>query len=112
MPARQWTPEQRARQSAAIHRWKPWQQSTGAKTPEGKKISGQNAVNYSMREVLREMARVNRALIPKMQEFFDQVAQFEKQFPGLIDSRPPPPPLDTSKMEELREKMLQAIAER
>jgi hypothetical protein len=31
-----WTPERRARQAAAIHRWKPWQGSTGPKSPEGK----------------------------------------------------------------------------
>lgn len=63
MAARKWTPEQKAKQSALIHSWKPWEQSTGAKTPEGKKLSSKNAFRYSMREVTREMARSNRALL-------------------------------------------------
>jgi len=41
--ARKWTTEQRARQSALIHRWKPWARSTGANTPEGKAKSSRNA---------------------------------------------------------------------
>ena len=40
---RNWTPEQRQRQRELIQRWKPWEKSTGAKTPEGKKRSSQNA---------------------------------------------------------------------
>jgi hypothetical protein len=40
---RNWTPEQRKRQRELIQRWKPWEKSTGAKTPEGKKRSSQNA---------------------------------------------------------------------
>ncbi len=59
MPARKWTPEQRARQAELIHIWKPWTKSTGTRTPEGKKMSSQNALNYSMREVQREMARIH-----------------------------------------------------
>jgi hypothetical protein len=31
-----WTAERRTRQGAAIHRWKPWERSTGPKTTEGK----------------------------------------------------------------------------
>jgi hypothetical protein len=31
-----WTAEQRKRQGAAIHRWKPWKRSAGPKTTEGK----------------------------------------------------------------------------
>uniref|UniRef100_E6QQ50 Uncharacterized protein n=1 Tax=mine drainage metagenome TaxID=410659 RepID=E6QQ50_9ZZZZ len=40
--ARHWTIEERARQSEIIGNWKPWQHSTGAKTPEGKAIISQN----------------------------------------------------------------------
>ena len=43
MAARKWTDEQKAAQSAKIHKWQPWQHSTGAKTPEGKAISSMNA---------------------------------------------------------------------
>lgn len=38
-----WTPERRAKQAALIHNWKPWEQSTGAKTAEGKLRSSRNA---------------------------------------------------------------------
>lgn len=43
MAARKWTAEQKAKQSAAIRNWQPWDKSTGAKTPEGKAISSMNA---------------------------------------------------------------------
>ncbi len=42
--ARVWTDEQKARQSALIHSWQPWIHSTGARTPEGKKISSMNVL--------------------------------------------------------------------
>lgn len=63
MAARHWTQEQRARQAQLIHRWQPWRQSTGARTTEGKAASSQNAVRYSLREIMRESARVNKELI-------------------------------------------------
>jgi hypothetical protein len=44
MAARQWTDEQRARQAGLIHRWKPWDRSTGARTPAGKAVSSQNVI--------------------------------------------------------------------
>ena len=43
MSARIWTLEQRQRQSEAIKRWKPWEQSTGPKSPEGKAAVSGNA---------------------------------------------------------------------
>lgn len=39
-----WTDEQKARQAALIRRWKPWTRSTGARTPEGKRISSMNVL--------------------------------------------------------------------
>ena len=38
MAARILTDEQRAAQAAAIHDWKPWKNSTGARTSAGKAI--------------------------------------------------------------------------
>jgi len=38
-----WTHERRARQAELIHSWQPWTKSTGARTPEGKAITSQNA---------------------------------------------------------------------
>lgn len=42
--ARTWTDEQKAKQAALIHSWQPWTRSTGAKTPEGKRISSMNVL--------------------------------------------------------------------
>ena len=53
MAARKWTDEQRAKQSAAIHDWQPWQYSTGARTSAGKAIVSRNAYRGCMRPFLR-----------------------------------------------------------
>jgi len=42
--ARHWTDEQKAKQSALIHSWKPWERSTGARTPEGRAKSAKNVL--------------------------------------------------------------------
>ena len=42
-PAKGWTPERRKRQSEAIGSWKPWQQSTGPKSPAGRAVVARNA---------------------------------------------------------------------
>ena len=38
-----WTDEARARQAELIRAWRPWEQSTGPRTDEGKAKSAQNA---------------------------------------------------------------------
>lgn len=43
MAARKWTVEQRQRQREMIQRWKPWEQSTGPKSADGKRVTSQNA---------------------------------------------------------------------
>ncbi len=60
MAARQWTPEQRAQQSAKIRQWQPWNNSTGAKTNEGKTIASRNAFKGGTRALLRDMAKLLR----------------------------------------------------
>ncbi|RFC35357.1 MAG: hypothetical protein DID92_2727744209 [Candidatus Nitrotoga sp. SPKER] len=40
---RHWTPEERARQSMQIRKWRPWELATGPRTTEGKAHSSQNA---------------------------------------------------------------------
>jgi hypothetical protein len=58
MAARQWTDEQRARQSAIIQRWQPWRNSTGARTPEGKAVSSKNVlVGQRNKQRALELAR-------------------------------------------------------
>jgi hypothetical protein len=55
-----WTLERRARQSAAIQQWRPWEHSTGAKTPQGKAKASRNAFKGGTRAILRELARLLR----------------------------------------------------
>lgn len=52
-----WTPERRLRQAALIHKWRPWEKSTGPRTPEGKLRVGQNAYKNETRKLLRKVAR-------------------------------------------------------
>ena len=60
---RNWTPEERQRQRELIQRWKPWKQSTGAKTPEGKKRSGQNAYKTGKSLEVRELIKCLNGLL-------------------------------------------------
>ena len=56
--ARTWTDEQKARQAALIHSWKPWTKSTGATTPKGRAISSMNVlVGNANRAKALELAR-------------------------------------------------------
>jgi hypothetical protein len=54
---RHWTPEQRLKQSEAIRIWKPWEKSTGAKTPKGKKRSSQNSSKTGKSLEVRELIK-------------------------------------------------------
>lgn len=58
MAARSWTQEQRERQREAIRSWKPWEQSTGPKSPEGKARVSRNGWKGGARKMLRELSRV------------------------------------------------------
>lgn len=44
-----WSLEARKKQSQLIHQWKPWKQSTGAKTEQGKAINKMNAYKHGGR---------------------------------------------------------------
>ncbi len=46
---RGWTLEQRSRQAELIHRWRPWEKSSGPKTASGKAKSSQNAFRHGGR---------------------------------------------------------------
>ncbi|MDR3411291.1 MAG: hypothetical protein P4L87_10165 [Formivibrio sp.] len=50
--ARTWTDEQKARQAALIHSWKPWAKSTGPRTTAGKAASSKNVVVGQKRKQL------------------------------------------------------------
>jgi hypothetical protein len=55
-----WTPERRARQAELIRRWRPWERSTGPKTPDGKRRSAVRGYKGAARPTLRLLAKVLR----------------------------------------------------
>ena len=76
-----WTPERRALQAALIRNWRPWDQSTGPRTAQGKVQAARNAqhfhgwttellalraeiraANLHARDLLREQGRVQAEL--------------------------------------------------
>jgi len=58
------TQEKRERQSKLIKTWKPWEQSTGAKTKEGKARSAQNALKHGFRsrEQIESRKQINELI--------------------------------------------------
>jgi hypothetical protein len=65
MATRTWTPEQRQRQREAIQRWKPWIESTGPKSLEGKAAVARNAWTgghlVKLRQLIKELNQALRA---------------------------------------------------
>jgi len=59
----EWTPERRARAAENTRRTKPWLQSTGPRTPEGKAVSAQNGFRGAVRPKARAARRRGRALL-------------------------------------------------
>lgn len=72
MGARNWTLEQRQRQRELIQRWKPWEKSTGAKTAQGKKRSGQNAFKTGKSLEVRELIKYLNGLLREQQKLIRQ----------------------------------------
>lgn len=59
--ARNWTPEERRKQSEAVQNWKPWKQSTGPKTESGKLAVCKNSYTHGFRSAdMQELRRVLR----------------------------------------------------
>ena len=69
---RNWTPEQRQRQRELIQRWKPWEKSTGAKTPEGKKKSSQNSFKTGKSLEVRELIKYLNGLLREQKNLIGQ----------------------------------------
>ena len=60
MAVRKWTVEQRKQQSLKIRQWQPWQNSTGAKTVEGKAKASRNAFKGGFRLQLKSINKLLR----------------------------------------------------
>ena len=57
---RGWTPERRLKQSLKIRQWRPWDNSTGPRTSEGKAASSRNAYRGGVRSMLNSMSELLR----------------------------------------------------
>lgn len=55
-----WTPERRKRQADLIQRWRPWKQSTGPRSANGKARAARNAYKGAGRNNLRRLGRLLR----------------------------------------------------
>jgi hypothetical protein len=55
--AKGWTDERRAKQAAAIQRWRPWEKSTGPRSADGKTHSSRNAWKGGKRPKSRAIQR-------------------------------------------------------
>jgi len=55
-----WSAEARQRQSELIRHWRPWERSTGPRTPQGKERVARNAYKGDTRSMLRKLARLLR----------------------------------------------------
>jgi len=64
-----WTLDRRKRQSIIIRAWKPWEQSTGPVTENGKAEVSKNAYKGAVRPSLRKVAKVLVAHSRYLKEF-------------------------------------------
>jgi hypothetical protein len=67
-----WTIERRMRQAALIRSWRPWEQSTGPRTEEGKARTARNGDKGGAWRIERDMLReLRRALKVQRQALSD-----------------------------------------
>lgn len=68
-----WTPERRARQAELIRSWRPWEQSTGPRTEQGKERSRNNRYRGAKRARVREMMRELRTVMAEHRALLGQL---------------------------------------
>src|SRR5262245_36216626 len=69
--AQGWTLKRRARQGAAIRRWKPWRYSTGPRTVQGKALASRNRYRGGNRRVQRQISKLLKDLRAALQLVMD-----------------------------------------
>ena len=69
--ANSWTAARKARQRVLIHNWRPWENSTGPKSEEGKVRSAMRGFKGATRPMLRALAKVLR----QQREFIEEVGE-------------------------------------
>ncbi len=75
-----WTASARKRQRELIKKWKPWNNSTGPRTEEGKEISSQNARKYSQEiQTLLEYVKQTEATMKKLDKHLREELQADLQ---------------------------------
>ena len=73
------TPEHRALRAKLINRWKPWENSTGPKTEEGKAKSAMRGYKGGQRQALRSIARLLREHAEGLDQVRDDFAVKTKE---------------------------------
>ena len=70
-----WSLQRRQRQREAIQRWKPWEQSSGPKTAEGKAVAARNAYTggdwkkmRAWKKAMNELLRTHREQLSRVFE--------------------------------------------
>ena len=69
------TPEHRRLRSELIRRWRPWEKSTGPRTPEGKASSSRNRWRGGKREQFRTLMRELRSALDEQAGLLDEIAE-------------------------------------
>ncbi len=86
-----WSEERRKKQAERCRQNKPWEQSTGPKTTEGKKRSSLNAYKHGHRcgvwDECREMLRLNREFVSRALNTARGIYDMERLEAALADER-------------------------
>ena len=69
-----WTPERRARQAALIRTWKPWEQSTGPRTVDGKARAALNGDMWGEWRQERLQLRELKAIMRQHRKELDRLS--------------------------------------
>lgn len=69
----EWTQEARQRERERINQTKPWLQSTGARTPEGKRISSQNAYKGGLLTQLKALNIQVNSMLKEQKEALKRI---------------------------------------